>query len=301
MSILWNPAEATVVEKVSLPVITTGTQNMGDGIYWLKAGTPLDEDLAVSNDGDAVYIVAEDFFFISTNPNQDRRVPLIKAGYVDLNKAEAAAGITYADAAVAALKEAGIEVVDGLLETGGGGSGGGVVTAKVTYSSGSYTADVSYADLRAAYEAGSEVQLEYINSIYKLSYANASALDFAYITVMNDAYALQQAFSYSSGSLTFSSAEVSGPTEPMTYSATLGSGTYTLDSDAGSISSNFNFPIPCYIYLTDGDDVNYNCPIVGAKETPGDDDSSYAFYIVLNGSIVAFTAASGSDFPTYTP
>ena len=64
MSILWNPTEATVVEKVSLPVITTGTQNMGDGIYWLKAGTPLDEDLAVSNDGDAVYIVAEDFFFI---------------------------------------------------------------------------------------------------------------------------------------------------------------------------------------------------------------------------------------------
>ena len=42
MSILWNPAEANVVEKVSLPVITTGTQNMGDGIYWLKAGTPLD-------------------------------------------------------------------------------------------------------------------------------------------------------------------------------------------------------------------------------------------------------------------
>lgn len=117
MSILWNPTEATVVEKVSLPVITTGTQNMGDGIYWLKAGTPLDEDLAVSNDGDAVYIVAEDFFFISTNPNQDRHVPLVKAGYVDLNKAEAAAGITYADAAVAALKTAGIILVDGLLDS----------------------------------------------------------------------------------------------------------------------------------------------------------------------------------------
>ena len=117
MSILWNPTDATVVEKVSLPVITTGTQNMGDGIYWLKAGTPLDEDLAVSNDGDAVYIVAEDFFFISTNPNQDRHVPLVKAGYVDLNKAEAAAGITYADAAVAALKTAGIILVDGLLDS----------------------------------------------------------------------------------------------------------------------------------------------------------------------------------------
>ena len=117
MSILWNPAEATVVEKVSLPVITTGTQNMGDGIYWLKAGTPLDEDLAVANDEDAMYIVAEDFFFVSTNPNQDRHVPLVKAGYVDINKAEAAAGITFADAAKSALETAGIVLVDGLLDT----------------------------------------------------------------------------------------------------------------------------------------------------------------------------------------
>lgn len=117
MSILWNPAEATVVEKVPLPVITTGTQNMGNGIYWLKAGTPLDEDLAVANDEDAMYIVAEDFFFVSTNPNQDRHAPLVKAGYVDINKAEASAGITYDDAAVAALKTAGIILVDGLLDT----------------------------------------------------------------------------------------------------------------------------------------------------------------------------------------
>ena len=117
MSILWNPTEATVVEKVSLPVITTGTQNMGNGIYWLKAGTPLDEDLAVANDGDAKYIVEEDFFFISTNPNQDRHVPLVKAGYVDINKAEASAGITFADAAKSALETVGIVLVDGLLDT----------------------------------------------------------------------------------------------------------------------------------------------------------------------------------------
>ena len=124
MSILWDPAEATVVEKVSLPIITTGTQNMGNGIYWLKAGTPLDEDYAVANDEDAVYIVAEDFFFVSTNPNQDRHVPLVKAGYVDINKAEASAGITFADAAKSALETAGIVLVDGLLEAGGGGGGG---------------------------------------------------------------------------------------------------------------------------------------------------------------------------------
>ena len=117
MSILWNPTEATVVEKTSLPLITTGTQNMGNGMYWLKAGTPLDEDLAVSNDGDAKYIVAEDFYFISANPSQARMVPLITAGYVDLDKAQAAAGLTYAEAAVAALKTAGIILVDGLLDT----------------------------------------------------------------------------------------------------------------------------------------------------------------------------------------
>lgn len=117
MSILWNPAEATVVEKVSLPVITTGTQNMGDGIYWLKAGTPLSNAYAVANNGNAKYIVAEDFFFISTNPNQDRRVSLVKSGYVDINKAEASAGITFADAAVSALKTAGIILVNGLLDT----------------------------------------------------------------------------------------------------------------------------------------------------------------------------------------
>ena len=137
MSILWNPAEATVVEKVSLPIITTGTQNMGDGIYWLKAGTPLDEDLAVANDEDAVYIVAEDFFFVSTNPNQDRHVPLVKAGYVDINKAEASAGITFADAAKSALETAGIVLVDGLLDAGGGGGGGSsnvlVVGVTTTY------------------------------------------------------------------------------------------------------------------------------------------------------------------------
>ena len=179
--------------------------------------------------------------------------------------------------------------------------GGGVVTAKVTYSSGSYTADVSYADLRAAYEAGSEIQLEYSNTIYKLSIAGSNTLTFANNNVVNGAYVEGQKFEYSSSSLVFVGAEVSAPSAPMTYSATLDGGTYTLDSDAGSISSNFNSSIPCYIYLTDGDEVNYTCPIVGAKETPGDDDSSYAFYIVVNGSIVAFTAASGSDSPTYTP
>lgn len=202
MSILWNPTEVTVIEKVSLPVITTGTQNMGDGIYWLKAGTPLDEDLAVANDGDAMYIVAEDFFFISTNPNQDRHVPLVKAGYVDLNKAEAAAGITYADAAVAALKEAGIEVVDGLLETGGGGSGGDVLMVNVEYKNFAYTADASYEDVRAAVEAGAQVFMTYSNSLYRFDTLKVNSVSFSRVSVSPLIPAVtQDRFNYSSSGL----------------------------------------------------------------------------------------------------
>ena len=164
MSILWNPAEATVVEKVSLPIITTGTQNMGDGIYWLKAGTPLDEDYAVANDEDAMYIVAEDFFFVSTNPNQDRHVPLVKAGYVDINKAEASAGITFADAAKSALETAGIVLVDGLLDTSGGGGGGGSDLLFCEVDPIQVSASMSSTEIAEAIAAGKKVMLVVVDS-----------------------------------------------------------------------------------------------------------------------------------------
>ena len=117
MSILWNLEDATVIEPTPLPIITTGTVNCGNGVYLLKAGTPLDEDGAVSNDGDAVALVAEDFYFYSNTPTQPKIVPLIKAGYVDLAKAQAAAGITYDEALAPALKALGIILVDGELDT----------------------------------------------------------------------------------------------------------------------------------------------------------------------------------------
>lgn len=118
MSLIWNPKESATILEMPLDIITTGTQNMGDGIYWLKAGTPLDEYFAVSNDDDAKYIVAEDFKFISTKPDQAKIVPLITAGYVDLNKAEAASGLTYTDDCIAALGDAGIVMVDGTISGG---------------------------------------------------------------------------------------------------------------------------------------------------------------------------------------
>ena len=128
-SIFWNPSEAVDIVEMPLGIITTGTQDMGNGVYWLRAGTPLDEYFAVSNDEDAVYLVAEDFYFISTKPDQAKIVPLITAGYVDLGKAEKAAGIHYTDACLSALETAGIVMVDGTIAGGGGGGGVLVVHA----------------------------------------------------------------------------------------------------------------------------------------------------------------------------
>ena len=136
MNILWNPNEAVDLIEMPLPLITEGTQDMGDGVYWLKAGTPLDEYFAVANDEDAKYVVAEDFYFISSKPDQAKVVPLITSGYVDINKAEKAAGITYSQDCIDALMDAGIVLVDGTLpSSGGGGGGGGVLVVNIIPSS----------------------------------------------------------------------------------------------------------------------------------------------------------------------
>lgn len=108
MSIFWNPMEAVDLLEMPLPIITEGTQDMGNGVYWLRAGTPLDEYFAVANNEDAKYLVAEDFYFYSNKPDQAKVVPLITAGYIDINKAEEAAGITYSDECLVALEQAGI-------------------------------------------------------------------------------------------------------------------------------------------------------------------------------------------------
>lgn len=116
MSILWDVGNYTKIIEKPLNVITTGTQNMGNGVYWLKAGTPISAAGAVKNDGNAKYLVAEDFYFYSNTPTQPKLVKLIESGYVDLNKAEAAAGITFESTAKAALATAGIVLVDGKLD-----------------------------------------------------------------------------------------------------------------------------------------------------------------------------------------
>lgn len=116
MSILWDTGNYTKIIEKPLPVITTGTQNMGNGVYLLKAGTPISNAGAVANSSSAKYLVAEDFYFYSNTPTQPKLVKVIEKGYVDLAAAQAAAGITFADAAKAALATAGIVLVDGKLD-----------------------------------------------------------------------------------------------------------------------------------------------------------------------------------------
>jgi hypothetical protein len=156
MNILWNPNEAVDLIEMPLPLITEGTQDMGDGVYWLKAGTPLDEYFAVANDEDAKYVVAEDFYFISSKPDQAKVVPLITSGYVDINKAEKAAGITYSQDCIDALADEGIVLVDGTLPSsggGGGGGGGGVLVAQIFGS----TLDKTWQEIHDAMLAGGAV------------------------------------------------------------------------------------------------------------------------------------------------
>ena len=122
--VLWDFDHYNELMELPLPVIRTGTQNMGNGVYWLKAGTPLSAEGAVANTSDAVCVVAEDFYFYENKPNQAKLVKVIVKGYVDLAEAEARSGLTYTEDALSALETAGVVMVDGKLAASGGGGGG---------------------------------------------------------------------------------------------------------------------------------------------------------------------------------
>ena len=112
MSIFWHEDNYTKIIEKGLPVIKTGTQNMGNGVYWLRAGTPLNSSGQVANTANAKYLVAEDFYFYSTTPTLAKQVKLIETGYVDLALAEAAFGKSYTAEAKAALKTNGVILVN---------------------------------------------------------------------------------------------------------------------------------------------------------------------------------------------
>lgn len=115
-SILWTPDDYAEVIEVSCPLISSGTVNKGNGTYLLRAGTPLSNALAVANNSNAKYIVAEDHFFYAAKPTASSIVKLIKTGYVDLAAAQAAYGANYNDNAKSALATAGIILVDDKLD-----------------------------------------------------------------------------------------------------------------------------------------------------------------------------------------
>lgn len=158
--VLWDFDHYNTLMELPLPVIRTGTQNMGNGVYWLKAGTPLSKARAVANTSDAACIVAEDFYFYENKPNQAKLAKVIVQGYVDLAEAEARSGLTYTEDALSALETAGIVMVDGKLAAPGGGSSGGgvlVVHGEMDYDvnpPGIKNVDASVADIVAFVRGG---------------------------------------------------------------------------------------------------------------------------------------------------
>lgn len=235
MSIFWDVGNYTKIKEMGLPVITSGTQNMGNGIYLLKAGTPLSNAGAVANTSSAKYLVAEDFYFYSNTPTQPKIVKLIEQGYVDLAKAEAASGLTFTSDAKSALATAGIILVDGALQTGG-------------------------SDLPPTTGA---------NGLF-LGVDAYSRPVWAPVCIVCDA-------SYESG-------------------------TWTLTQDAATLDGYISQGISVVVVLSDDETGALNVmPMLGCKETVDGEDMSFAFYVCDGGTIAAFTAADGSDLPTYTP
>lgn len=118
MSILYDFSNNLKIEKMSFPWTDKS-------VTGLKAGTPVDKNGAVSNDGNAIGLVAEDIphpgysmYSVVEGEGDSLSAPIsvITAGYIDLAAAEKASGLTLTDACKTALT--GIVFVEGgVLET----------------------------------------------------------------------------------------------------------------------------------------------------------------------------------------
>lgn len=178
MNIFWTCEGYREVIGKPLGIITTGTQDMGNGVYLLRAGTPISEDGQVSNNSNAKYVVAEDFYFYSNTPNQAKVAPVIKKGYVDKALAEEVWGDTYSEDALSALETAGVIVVDGALSTGSAAGGGSVLVVNVTESAVAgtpvYTADKTAGEMYEAMQNGMVVYhtINPLNGLVNIAYPN---------------------------------------------------------------------------------------------------------------------------------
>lgn len=229
MSIFWNTDSYLSVIEKPLGIIKVGTKDCGNGVYLLRAGTPLNASGAVANTANAKYLVAEDFYFYSNTPNQAKVVPLIEAGYVDLKKAEAAFGKSYTDAAKSALETAGIILVDGAISSGGGGSGvliahatvdastfisaspAGVVTVQSFDKTGAEIAAVDSSVVEVALIAGS-------STVVTLIADKVGSLDaMGYYAYHCDGLAIGQDLNYSGFTLLVGDNPETGTTEAMLF------------------------------------------------------------------------------------
>lgn len=186
---------------------------------------------------------------------------------------------------------------------GGGGSGGGVVTITVTGSSSPYTADVSYADARAAYEAGKDVRLVYNENVYNLAAVGSSSLAFARVSVessSNDVFSKR--FVYSSGNgISVYTSQITVPQLVTVWLTENGSGSYVADTPFQEISVAYDFGRPVHICLTDNSEVTHYCGVINVKYwLSGEEDPMYSISFILNGSIVTLSGGE-YDYPTYTP
>ena len=120
--LFWEFDQAATITPTPIPILKVGTVNLGNDVYLLRAGTPIDENGVVANNGNAKFLVSEDFYFYDNRADQAKVVPLISAGYVNRTMAEAAWGYTYTPEAVAALAAVHIYLVYTFEYGGGGGT-----------------------------------------------------------------------------------------------------------------------------------------------------------------------------------
>ena len=156
MSILFDFHDDLVVEEMNFPWTDPS-------ITAIKAGTPLDEDGAIANNGDAVGLVAYtlphggDNLLGVASSNADGslyiKVKVIKSGYVNLAEVEASFGSALTDACKSALT--GIHFITDISSGGGGGGGGnGIFVIELNAVGNTFYFNKTYAEIKTAITGG---------------------------------------------------------------------------------------------------------------------------------------------------
>ena len=234
MDILFNFEDKLITRSILVPWADPN-------VDVIKAGTPLDDEGAISNDGDAVGIVLNDVpkdwgrqierdgLFYGT-------AEIVTAGYLDLASAEASFGQAYTDALKEKLSD--IVFVDESLGGGSGlpeieagddgkvltvddgeavwsapSGGGEIVYFEVATNKGGVTTDVTYSDVGSAFDSGAPVLLVVKNGTEDVIYQTplvaqgASVYDFFVLSytaggILVDRYSVNTSNEWSMTSMT---------------------------------------------------------------------------------------------------